>query len=245
MINKKKQEELLQDASTSEDLSEILSVLEGSPISFALDTSSRKDTEDVAKVLVGKPQIEQEAQAQLEEGIDLETVDIENFEFGQRIRNKKRVSLDTDNEELQEDREDANKRMKDCSVKMLELQRRIRLLAHNQSVTYYTPLPEGHGFVGSIMNKIRRFTRRFLEFIFASLLEQQNTVNSLSTFSQEGNLEFLKEYSEAMREEYLTEIRMQEWRNEVLAEKVAEQHRELKKALEEIDRLKQKGGVCE
>lgn len=221
------------NAKTSEtglDMSEILSVLDGVSTVFEVDKSIQSETKKVAIALMG-------------EKVTSPVKEKKWKEKKKRIVDNERPSKSYNLGDELQGIESAKEKM-DLTYDLLdEIEASMTKILQNQNVEYYTPLPKSGGFKGKIMYKIRSSVRRFLEYIFASTLKQQNNLNSWIARTEEKNVTLLRAYMSAVREECIMEIKIQERRNELLEEKLMKQEKLLNTALKEIDELKQRKGV--
>lgn len=72
--------------------------------------------------------------------------------------------------------------------------------AENQSVPYYVPLGNSKRLLGRLLGGVRRMARRFLEYIFAPILQKQNAFNASATRALEAGLKGMEANTEQLRE---------------------------------------------
>lgn len=198
---------------TADEMADILSVLKGEQVNFgSAEGVTEKSAQQIADIFLGKDSEKEEKEAQ-----DL----VKHTQLELERLKQKQLREELSKEELELVQQEEIKRQKQSAL-FEELENGVAHVIHYQSVSYYSQSPQPQGFVGKIMGKIRSATQRFLEFIFAPILEQQNTFNSWTARSLEANDKFLRDYANTLRQEYTQKITELEARNQILMQEILE-----------------------
>ncbi|MDL2324564.1 class I SAM-dependent methyltransferase [Ruminococcaceae bacterium OttesenSCG-928-A16] len=137
--------------------------------------------------------------------------------------------------EQEQQNEESNESSSHFSVAIQQAAEQAEDVARGQSVPYYAPLGNSKRFLGRLLTGLRRLTRRFLEFIFAPILERQNVFNAAVARATAANVKAIEITAAKLQEQCRLEVEQAEQRTQQ-ALALAAQHTQQELAGEKAER---------